>query len=475
MNSHGFFLAMGVALAASAPAAAFDLGGRPVDLAVSPIASAPDSTTTVVGSQADLTTSLDNLETRLHFGLETGPKTSEWERGRWDGNKLAFGAVWTPSDRAKLELNANSQNRRDVDLITPADVTDARREVFTQDSQARAAATLALYTPLSLTVGGDASTRGVRTDLSDDPAVDRLWTRSREVFSTLTWHVSPMLQLQSGARLHTLGVDWVGAGDGTGDYTFVEPEISGALTPWNGAAWRLGLARVVSPLNTDQFIDYAKTVQPGSHVAFAPDQAWRYQASFSQKLKAASVSATITQSRLQAVTDYGPTLGGEAPMDIGGGSRREFEGVFSTPVKLFGITGTTLRARTSFRDSEVRDPFTGQTRRASGEAPYDAQVSLSQQAAGMRWGVTAQATGAAHIYQMSQVVTRSANTGLGAFVEYDPGPVRVRLNLDNVVGGERLEQTVYYAGSRAYGQPSSFDQTRTAERAIGLTLTRPLN
>jgi hypothetical protein len=215
-------------------------------------------------------------------------------------------------------------------------------------------------------------------------------------------------------------------------------------------------------------------VQPGSHIAFAPDQAWRYQASVSQKLDQAEVSATITQSRLQAVTDYGPTGTGEAPMDIGGGARREVEGVISAPLKLFGLSGTTLRARTSWRDSEVRDPFTGQARRASGETPYDAQLSLTQTASDLRWGVTAQAVGAARIYQMSQIVTRSANTGLGAFVEYDPGPLKVRLNLDNLVGGDRLEQTTYYAGSRAYGQASGVDYTRTSDRVIGLTLTRPL-
>jgi hypothetical protein len=160
---------------------------------------------------------------------------------------------------------------------------------------------------------------------------------------------------------------------------------------------------------------------------------------------------------------------------VGSGDRSEVSGGLAAPVPLLGRAPFRFEAQATWRASAVQDPITGALGRMSGERPYDASLSLSQAVgAGMRWGVTAQASGSQTNLGPTQTSSLSPTAGLGGFLQYDARPVTVRLSLDNLLGGERDERDVFYSGGRDLGQIDHAGETRTVDRGFHISLIRAL-
>jgi hypothetical protein len=463
------------------------LQGEGVDLAVRTTVTNPGAP--AVGSQINLTTQIENLHAQAQVGFDAGQKVVDeswlWipsaplEAGRWDSRQLSLGATWTPSPQAKVELSANSQARTERDRADPIWTAWSAQSLRSRQSVARVALTLTPWAPLNLQVGGqstDGAVDAATVSSASAPTSDLLRTQGQQVFTAVTWRPLPKLSLEGGGKAETLDVSWEGAGARTGSYAYVEPRLAGTLTPWAGASWRLGVERAVAPLNTAQYLAYAQAAELASGPMFGPDQEWRYEASLQQRLAGdIDLSARIMRARLQNVTDLGPVGALQAPIDIGRGERSQIEANVAAPLHMFGWPALTLKAKAAWRDSQVIDPFSGQPRRISGETPYDAEVTLAGVAGpAMRWGVTARSGGSAMIYQMSQVTSYSPVGGVGGFLEYNPGPISVRLNLDNLLGGERTTRDIYYSGARDRGVVDRVDESRTSDRAIRLLFSKPL-
>jgi hypothetical protein len=128
------------------------------------------------------------------------------------------------------------------------------------------------------------------------------------------------------------------------------------------------------------------------------------------------------------------------------------------------------------RRSQVLDPFTQQPRPLSGEAPYGASLRLAGTlpSAAVSWHVTARAEGPESLYQMAQVTNLGATAGLGGGVVYGAGPVRVSLEIDNLLGGSRDVTSLIYAGSRLEDQIDAVTRRRDVSRAVRIALRRGL-
>ena len=50
----------------------------------------------------------------------------------------------------------------------------------------------------------------------------------------------------------------------------------------------------------------------------------------------------------------------------------------------------------------------------------------------------------------------------------------LQLKLDNLIGGDRAQQDVYYAGPRDLNVIDRTDALRTTDRTVRLSLSRPL-
>jgi len=432
-----------------------------------------------VASQTDLTTQISALQTHIELGLQTGqtPVTAGVVTpvgGWWNTGTASLSATWTPTTLAKVEVGAQNSLRFEADPGDPLFADAGERTLQSRQTAAHGSITLTPASPLNLTVGAGASEAVQDSQAAGAASVDRLETQAQQLFTQLEWKPASLIALDAGGKVESTGVYWAGAR--AGSFAALDPSIGATLKPWTGAAWRFTLARAATPLSTDQFIGYASAVTPTELVNLQPNREWRYEAALEQKAGAIDLTASFTQARLATyayLAPYGSTAG---RVDMGVGDRSEVQAGLAAPLPVFGLAPFTLAASGAWRESQAQDPLTGQTGRLSGESPYDASLSLSQAVGvlGMRWGMTAHATGPARSYLTSQVTTLSATAGLGGFLEYRPGPVTLQLQLDNLVGGDRAQQDVYYAGPRDLSVIDRTDALHTTDRTIRLSISRAL-
>jgi hypothetical protein len=446
------------------------------------------ATPQVVSSQADLTTQLQGLQTHIQLGLETGSTVSGSLAGAplagsgwWNSGKLDLGAVWAPTALAKVEVSARDSVRLEYDPTDPVWADASQRYNQSRQSEARASATFTPVSPLNLQVGAAASGSTVQdSSISGAGSVssDLLQTQAQQMFAALQWKPLGLISLEGGGKLESTGVYWSGAR--AGSFASLDPRLGAVITPWSGAALRFTLERAAAPLATDQFVGYAPNGQSvaGQAVGLTlqPNREWRYQASVEQKAGAVDLTASVLHAYLQNYAYLAPYGADPGRIDMGAGERSEVQAGLAAPVSLFGVLPLTMKASGAWRTSQVGDPLTGALGRLSGESPYDASLSLTQAAAdwNMRWGMTAMAAGPARSYLASQVASRSATAGLGGFFEYHPGGLTLQLQLDNILGGDRAEHDVYYAGPRDLNVIDRIDDSHAVDRAVRLSLIRPL-
>lgn len=457
---------------------AVDLEGRGLALNMSLSASKPDSPQ--AGGQASLTTQIDQLQTRLELGLQTGqPATAQNgadASGWWNSTSAKAGATWTPFSAARFELGAEDSTRVEFTASDPVFGDAGQHYAWRRRSAATAATTLSPVTPLDLTFGA-----GLSSDLEESAAVtgsgaetrDQVQTLQRQMTAGLTWKPLPLLSLEAGGKVQATSLTWsAGHAAALAD---LDPDARLSLSPWSGGSLRLSLDRFTAPLSQDQFLGYGQGGPEAVLSVVQPSREWRYGAAVAQKAGPVELNASLLQARVQTFAYVAPTAVGGARVGVGEGARREIQAGLAAPVPLFGWTPFTLEARATWRESAVQDPLTGALGRLSGERPYDASLSLSHAVgADMRWGVTARAAGPQVNLGANEVASLSSTAGLGGFLQYQTRPVTFRLSLDNILGGERSERDVLYSGLRDANGVDHTAESRVVDRGIHLSLIRPL-
>jgi hypothetical protein len=295
------------------------------------------------------------------------------------------------------------------------------------------------------------------------------------VFGDLAWRPFPQLSLHAGQAAQSFAVGWRGATEMTSQATYLTPSAVMVLTPWTDATWRLDVEETVTPIDSGQFAAYAQLATSERGSAPQPDRGLRYGLSLDHLLPGGvRLGARANLWRMASVTDLGPVGAGQAPVSIGGGTRRQIQLNVATPLSALGLSGTTLAGEVNWRNSQVTDPFTGNRRRISGEAPYGAQVRLSGalRAPDLNWTVVAKADGPKSYYQLASVTSLSRSAGLDGSVTYGAGPVRFSVELDNLVGGVRGVTTYNYAGSRADSALAEILRRNDDSRAVRISLRR---
>lgn len=472
--------ACGAGALAGLPAAAQQVlvQGEAAHLAVEPITA--DAT---LGSRAQLAAQLGAVQTSLTAVVERGGGqlsstdaawTSVVRPASWGANDMRFTADWTPLSGARLSLDAGDRERRTLNYTDPLGYSDDAQLAVDAARYLRLhlAAQLAR---LETEAGAETSTTALDTRTAGAGPATQLWVTSRRIFTHLVWRPSPRVGIEAGQALQAYDVGWRGAGAKDSSAAYVTPDVALTVTPWIDARWRVDVEETVSPIDPAKFAAYAQLATPGGGSAPQPDHGWRYGLSLEQQLPGGiKLAGRATQWRLASVTDLGPVGGGEAPVSIGGGARQELALDVAAPLAPLGLAGTTLAGELSLRRSQVLDPFTGLRRPISGEAPYRAQVRLSGglAATDLSWSLVAKADGPQSLYQMSQVTSLGATTGLDGALNYDAGHLRISLELDNLVGGARQVTTYSWSGSRADGGGAEVGRRDDDSRAVRISLRR---
>jgi hypothetical protein len=465
----------GVALAPTAQAQQVLLDGASAKVALEPY-TAPAT----FGGRAQFNAKLGTLDTSVAAAVERGGAgvqgggdawTAVNPLSSWVSNNVQFGANWALQSGARLSLEAGDRQRS---TRTADDAVSAQLAVDGERFLRVAAA--AGGERLSLRLAAESSTTALDTQgLGSASPATRQWITSRRLAANVAWRPSPQLSLEGGESTQTFATGWRGATAlGSAD-TYLTPNMAVTLTPWTDGKWRLEAEETLAPIDPVKFAAYAQIATPGAAYAPQPDHGWRYLLRMEQQLPAGlMLTAQASALRLASVTELGPVGAGEAPVGVGSGERRELAVSLAAPLSGLGLPHATVAGEVTLRRTQVTDPFTGQRREFSGEAPYAAKlvVAGALPAPNLSWSLTARSDGPQCLYQMAQVANLGPTAGLGGALTYGAGPVKLSLELDNLVGGVRDVTTLNYAGSRAEDRVSSVARSTEEARAVRIALRR---
>jgi hypothetical protein len=475
----------GVLAAAPTPAAAQEvvLQSEAARVAIAPYAAAAS-----LGSRAELAANLGKVDASLTAAFERGgggltqADAAAWDAvndaAAWTSGDVNLKAGWALAPHTQLNFEAGESERRTHNL--PGTLgADADEQLATDQSSFMRVRAALQGERLSAQFGAENSTTAVDTQpLSaiGGGDISRQWLTARRLSASLNWRLSQQLSLEAGQTAQNLVVGWRGAGEVTSQASYLTPSLALAVAPSIDTKWRLEAEQTLSPIDPAQFAAYAQLATPGTGTAPQPDRGWRYGLQLERQLPGGvNVAAKVSDWRYASVTDIGPVGGGEAPVSIGPGARQQLDLNLKAPLSPLGFGGgATLAGELSWRRSQVADPFTGQRRAFSGEAPYSAQLRLSGVApvSALSWSLIATADGPQNLYQMAQVTNLGATAGVGGALTYGSGPVQVSLQLDNLIGGSRQVTTYSYAGSRGDSSLSTIDRHDDDARAVRIMLKR---
>lgn len=474
-------LAVLAAAASTGPVLAQDIAGDGVDLAMRLSASAPTQALTAapdVSSQADLTGQLPGLETKVQLGMKLGqaaPAVGEPDPGWWNSTAAGVNTAWTPFAGAKFEFGAQNATRVQYSSADPIFSDGAEHYAESRQSGVNAAATFTPLPPVDVTVDARLWSN-VQQDAwigaSGAQTGDLTENDTRQLSAKLAFAPLSMIKLDAGGQVQSMALTWSGGRAAT--YAALDPSAHLSATPWAGGSLQLSLNRATVPLSIDQFIGYGQGAV--ALAAVQPNREWRYSAALTQKAGPLDLKASVLEAKVETfayLAASSPAAAGR--MGFGAGDRSEVSAGMAAPLPVPGLEPFKLDAEATFRASAVQDPLTGAVGRMSGERPYDASLSLSQ-AIGkqMSWGMTAKAIGPQTNLGPSETASLSSTAGLGGFLQYQGRPVTVRLSLDNLLGGERAERDVYYAGARDLSEIDRSGETRVVDRGVHVSLIRPL-
>jgi hypothetical protein len=471
---HGCLLAVGLAAwATTAQAARLVLQNDSAEVAVEPYAS-----TDTIGSRAQLNASLGDLDTLLAASVERGARG--WgvveAPASWMSHDLRFEGGWSGLSDTRLTLDGGQRELWTQTQADPLLGADGQLAVNAERHLRLRADTH--VDRLDLRFGAETSTAALDTrSLGQAKGVlAGMWTSSRKYSAGLAWRASPRVSIEASAAAQGFAAGWDSQDGAVAKESYLTPGLTTTLTPWTDGRWRLDAQRTVSPLDPAKFASYAQ-IASESGSAPRPDYGWRYGLQFEQALPGGiKLGAQAADWRLANVTELGPVGSGEAPVGIGPATRRQLTLNLAAPLDPVGLRRTTVAGELNLQRSQVLDPFTRQPRALSGEAPYSASLRLAGTlpAAALSWKLTATAEGPESLYQMAQVTSLGATAGLGGSLVYGSGPVKVALEVDNLLGGAREMTSLSYAGSRGDEALDAVARRTEISRAVRISLRRGL-
>jgi hypothetical protein len=445
-----------------------------------------------VKANADIKGGSPDLESDLQLTLSADPSLPGGDPFRQATAPLAshegvgFNTSWNALKGVKLDLSFGDRLDQTWRAVSLGLIND--HQISVDDHSANVGLSLSPLSAVDLNLTGSADEKTVLDVASGQSLISQphsqFATTSQSAGAGLKWRLASWFNLEAKGKMEAGDASWRGAPAGaavTGadlSYAYFEPALIGALkTPGQGDL-SLTFERAVSPLDEGAFSTFAAVEDRASDARLGPNREWRYRLNYSQKLAGqVQLSAALTQARIESATELGPVGPDlQAPISVTGGERQEANVSLSTPLSFLGLPSFTLNGAGDWKSSQVRDPFTGELRRASGESPQMATLGLTQFLAGggASWGLVGHFGGDRSLWQMNQVTNVSVADSLSGFVEYRPGSFALRLQVDGLYGGERNATDLYYEGARTSGFVDRVDHHLDDGQAVRLILSKAL-
>ncbi|HEX8234308.1 MAG TPA: TonB-dependent receptor [Caulobacteraceae bacterium] len=300
------------------------------------------------------------------------------------------------------------------------------------------------------------------------PAGDVEVTETRgEAQASLTWKPSPKYILEVGVRAETstIGTDLSGSEDKTLNY--IKPRAVFTWSPNPNNQVRLRVEREVGQLDFNDFAATAAlstgTIQVGNP-DIVPQQAWVGEASYEFRFwDKGAIVATVRHSEISDAIDRVPIVDPgdpndpsddfifDAPGNIGDGTQDELQLGVTVPLDRFFIKNGLIKFNGTARQSEVTDPTTGETRRISGQHPFDYEFHFTQDLPRWKanWGVDVYNRWTETYYRFNEIATFDLKTFVVLFAEIKPRPdLSLRTEFSNA-GQRGFNRTIErYTGPR---------------------------
>lgn len=434
-----------------------------------------------VRGEANFSLDLAGITTNIKSTLNTGSvETMQGGDAAWSGGALNFDTQWRDGGTT-LSLKASRTFQHSVhDGIVEGTLTSSRVE---QQMDAESAGATASFQPLddvTLNLGTEAGTTLTVQSLgfgSKTANVSRIETQTGRQFVQASWSLLPAVTLDAGTDVVSGVMALRGPVDGETAYRAMEPRAALTLEPWGGSEIKLEVRKAITPVNAANFVAYAAASGRPEGASLKPDSARAFNSSLKQAFgPLVSFNATYSNLQLDSTTMLMPAGIGQAPVSIAGGRWQSFSTALSFSLAALGMPKTSITSTSVWRRSKIADPLTGDDHRLSGEVPHDATVRLTQQLPRrhMTLGLEGSLGAETRYYQAAEQSDVTKSGSFGAFVQYDPGPFSLRLNVDGLAGST-VQTDDFFAGTRASGLIDHSVRHDTSGPTIGLSLTTALN
>jgi hypothetical protein len=426
-----------------------------------------------VKGSAALTLNLPTLPLRAEASASAGetPGTASL----WQKRNAKVEADW--SALAPLKVNvAASDETAEATAPGPEGIASHGSQTLVSDKhEASASASLPLGdVTLSAAAGTSESGAGDATRQGDSEARTHVDTRASDIGATAEWQLDPAIGVTLGLKSRDVAIGWSGTGEGRRTYSYLLPSAEISAKLWPGADLDLGAEREVSDYGEGTYA--ALAAMPGTDApdALAPDHAWTTRATLAQAIGEVKLEASLSHSTSGTVTEIADTASGAVPASTPLLAQTESSLTATMPLAVLGLERFSLSADAHLASSRVKDPVTGELRRASGEEPFAAHVTLTHEVSRtVSVGLKAGAKGHTAWYEPDSVSTVSSSADLGAFVTYKPGPFELSLSADGL-SGARMATDNFYASTRADSNIVRSDTRPVDGPSFTLALKKPL-
>ncbi|MDP1739043.1 MAG: TonB-dependent receptor [Caulobacter sp.] len=399
------------------------------------------------------------------------------------------GANWERALGPKLKLEVTGlMQRRYTDFASSFD-DGANDGLFTQENEAgetiaRAVLRYTISPTWSVEGGGEVAFNYLDSALDyvengapvTLPASDvRVEERRGEVFGSTTWRSSPKLSFEAGLKVEVSTIAQSGDTNLEKTLTYLKPRASMTWSPTPTDQFRLRIEREVGQLDFGDFVSsvaFSTGTGTAGNADLEPDKTWVAEATYERKFwKDGALVLTYIHHEITDATDRVPIIGPgfafDAPGNIGDGVSDNIRIGLTLPLARLGVPGGLLRANGEWSRSEVTDPVTGESRRISGQQPFEGDIRFSQDLPRLKvqWGVDAFLGFEERYYRFDQIETIELGTWVAAYAEYKPRPnLSFRVEMQNLLGRDFTRTREVYAGPRSTAgldyvdrRPLSFD------------------
>ena len=320
------------------------------------------------------------------------------------------------------------------------------------------------------------------------PAADvRVEEKRGEASAQATWRPDPKLQVEAGMRFEISTI--ASSGDVMLEKTLTYPKPRVVLT-WSPSPEnqvRVRAEREVGQLDFRDFVSSSAlnegngTVRSGNP-DLVPQRAWVGEVAYEHRFWTSGVATvTLRHSVIQdatdrvplcvidpvseacALNDQGQIDFFDAPGNIGDGRETDLMLGLTLPLDRIGLKHAQLKGNATFRRSEVTDPTTGESRRISGQHPFDYELHFSQDIPRWKanWGIDVYNRWTETYYRFNEIDRYALKTWVTIFAEWKPQPdLSLRVEANNI-GARGFQRTIAaYDGIRSGQSPAFVDDRR---------------